>query len=436
MALTSLVSALARGIAILTSLVSVPLTVKYLGVERYGMWMTASSVIALLGFADLGMGNGLLNAISESDGKDDRINAQKYVSSAFYMLLAIATLILVLFGSLYPFVPWAHLFNVTSERAVGEAGPSMAIFIVSLACNMPLGIAQRVQMGYQEGFKTHLWGVAGSLLGFGGVLLAIYLEAGLPWLVLAMAGGPCFAMLLNWFELFCRSRSWLFPRWSAFDWVATKKIASTGMMFFILQIMTLIGSSSDNLVIAQVLGASAVSVYSVTQKLFTATMISQYFIAPLWPAFGEALARNDYAWAKRTLNRALKLTCIAGLATALPLFLFGKQIILHWVGPQLLPTTTLLAGFAVYVQLSGYGGVMSTYLNCGYLVGRQTIFFSIASLSAFALKILLAYQWQAAGVIWATNICFGLFYIIPAWKLAYSSLDAPCQPLEPEEIIL
>jgi O-antigen/teichoic acid export membrane protein len=151
MALTSLASVVARGVTILTALVSVPLTVKYLGTERYGMWMTASSVIALLGFADFGMGNGLLNAVSEAHGKDDRKTAHMYVSSAFFMLLGVAAMILCLFALSYSFISWPRVFNVTSELAAQEAGPAMAVFVASLAMNMPLGVAQRVQMGYQEG---------------------------------------------------------------------------------------------------------------------------------------------------------------------------------------------------------------------------------------------------------------------------------------------
>ncbi len=423
MALSSLTSVVARGIALLTSLISVPLTVNYLGPERYGMWMTASSVIVLLGFADLGMGNGLLNAVSEADGKDDREAAATYVSSAFFILSGIASIILALFGLAYSFVPWPRVFNVFSELAMRESGPAMAIFVVSLAINMPLGVAQRVQMGYQEGFKTHLWGVAGSLLGFGGILLAIFLKAGLPWLVLAMSGGPTLAMFFNWMDVFYRSRKELLPRWSAFDWSASRKIAGTGAFFLILQIMTLIGNASDNLVIAQVLGASAVSVYAVTQKLFTTTMIAQYFIAPLWPAFGEALARNDLTWAKKTLNRALRLSFIMSAATALPLLLFGKKIIFYWVGPGLVPSTFMLVGFALFVFLASFGGVMSTYLSCGALVGRQVGFISAAALTSLGLKIFLAFQWQAEGVIWATLFGYGLFYVIPAFRLAHQSFD-------------
>ena len=43
-----------KGVTILTGLISVPLTVHYLGTERYGLWMTISSTIAFLTFADLG----------------------------------------------------------------------------------------------------------------------------------------------------------------------------------------------------------------------------------------------------------------------------------------------------------------------------------------------------------------------------------------------
>ena len=51
-------SVIAKAIALLTGLVSVPLTFRYLGAERYGIWMVLVSIIAAMGFADLGIGNG------------------------------------------------------------------------------------------------------------------------------------------------------------------------------------------------------------------------------------------------------------------------------------------------------------------------------------------------------------------------------------------
>ena len=189
-ALTALASGIAKGISILTGLITIPLTLGYLGVERYGVWMTISSVVLMMGFADLGMGNGLLNAISEAHGNDDRQAALNYVSSGFFMLLGVALLIVLVFILAYPFVPWPTVFNIKSKLAAQEAGPAMAAFVVIFALNLPLGVVQRVQMGYQEGYQTSLYQCLGSIFGLIAVLLVIYVEGGLAWLVLAMAGGP------------------------------------------------------------------------------------------------------------------------------------------------------------------------------------------------------------------------------------------------------
>ena len=99
-ALTTITSGMARAVTVITWLVTVRLTVHYLGTERYGLWMTITSMVAMMSFADLGIGNGLLNSITEAKGGEDRESVRKYVSSAFFLLLTIA---LVLLGFLYWF---------------------------------------------------------------------------------------------------------------------------------------------------------------------------------------------------------------------------------------------------------------------------------------------------------------------------------------------
>jgi len=51
---------------LLAFLITVPLTVHYLGPERYGAWMSLSSLMAFLRFSDLGLGNGLVGAVSQA----------------------------------------------------------------------------------------------------------------------------------------------------------------------------------------------------------------------------------------------------------------------------------------------------------------------------------------------------------------------------------
>lgn len=234
-ALTALGSALAKGIAIVTMLLSVPLAVGYLGSERYGLWLTISSFIAVLGFADLGLSEGLLNALSEANGHDDIESARQSVSSAWWLLLGIALILAAGFALIYARVPWPHVFNVSSAQAAAEAGPALVVFIGCFVVTMPLDIVQRIQLAYQEGYANSRWQALGSLLALVSVLLAIHMKAGLPWLVLAVAGAPVVATFFNGVMLFGFQRPWLRPRWKKVNGAAARKLFRLGILFFILQ---------------------------------------------------------------------------------------------------------------------------------------------------------------------------------------------------------
>ena len=203
-ALTAIASALAKVISVGTALISVPLTLHYLGAERYGLWMTISSLAAFLAFADLGIGNGMLNAIAAAYGRDDRDAIRGYVSSGFVVLSTVAAALLLLFAAAYSFVPWPALFNVKTELACAEVGPAVAVFFTCFALAIPLTIAQRVQSALQRGFLSGLWQCASSTLGLIGVIVAIHYQASLPWLVLAFVGAPLLISILNSLSFFVR----------------------------------------------------------------------------------------------------------------------------------------------------------------------------------------------------------------------------------------
>ena len=169
-ALSALASALAKAISVSTALISVPLTLNYLGAERYGMWMTMSSLIAMLSFADLGIGNGLLTSVASAHGRDDRGEIQSYVSSAYFILSVIAIATLGLFFLCYPFVDWFRIFNVNTALAQREAAPTVAVFFTCFALSIPISIVQRVQIGLQRGFMASLWQCSASLTALVGSL--------------------------------------------------------------------------------------------------------------------------------------------------------------------------------------------------------------------------------------------------------------------------
>ena len=417
--LTAIASAGARGIAIATSLVSVPLTLHYLGGERYGVWLTISATIAMLGFADLGMGNGLLNIISESDGKRDRATAITAVSSAFFMLSGIAITLFVCLALSYRWIPWARVVNVTSPLAASEVGPAIIVLAACFAAELPLGVVEKVQRGYQEGFAGSLWLGLGNLLGLIGVLLVIVLQGGLPWLVLAMAGAPPFAAALNAIVLFGRHRPWLQPSRQHVSYDAMRKLLHVGFLFFVLQIAVSLAFASDNIVVAQVLGAEMVAQYAVPMRLFSlAPTLLGIILLPLWPAYREAIARGDRAWVQSTLIRSLTMTALLTGGVSLGLIIFGTQLLHFWVGPSVTPSLAFLVGLGVWTTLSSVGSAAAMFLNGLGVVRFQVICATALAFTAIVLKVVLAHSTGLPGIVWGTIIAYGITTVIPILCIA------------------
>ncbi|MGZ4985454.1 MAG: lipopolysaccharide biosynthesis protein, partial [Chthoniobacterales bacterium] len=84
----------ARGVGTVVGLATVPLTLGYLGAERYGIWVTISTLLAFLSFSDFGIANSLSNALGKAYGEGQPEIAARYVSSAFFLFCLIAAAVI------------------------------------------------------------------------------------------------------------------------------------------------------------------------------------------------------------------------------------------------------------------------------------------------------------------------------------------------------
>jgi O-antigen/teichoic acid export membrane protein len=413
-ALSALASAIAKAISIATALISVPLTLGYLGPERFGMWMTMSSFVVMLSFADLGIGNGLMNAVAGAHGKNDRLAIRGFISSSFFVLMIIALMILVLFAASYRFVPWFKIFNVESDLARREAGPAFAVFIVCFALAIPTSIVDRVQMGLQRGFVASFWQCLASTLGLIGVVIAIQLEAGLHWLVLAFVGAPLVASVLNSIVFFGRLEPDIAPTTGAVSGDAVVYIARMGALFLVLQISFALAFASDSIIIAQMLGAAAVAQYTVPEKMFSLiSMILTMVLRPLWPAYAEAIARGDNGWVRRTLKRSL-LTAVGFSAPISMILVFaGPWIIGLWVGHAVEPPFLLLLGLGLWKVIEAGGNAVAMFLNGAHIVKLQVVIACFFACSCILLKWILVGEIGVSGTVWATIATYLVLATVP-----------------------
>ena len=400
-------SALAKLITIATSLISVPLTLHYLGPERYGIWMVISSFTVMLSFADMGLGNGILNAVARAHGLGDRAAIRGVVSSGYAMLTGIAMLLLAIFAIIYPHVSWYKVFNAVTPEGRAAAGPAVGVFIGCFALSIPGSVVQKVQFGLQQSFMNSMWQALGSLFGLIAVLIAIHFHGSLAILVGALVGAPLIAMALNAASFFLNEGRDLRPAPSLVSRPVMTATIRTGGMFFLLQLIGAVAFGADAMIIAQIAGASTVMQYAVPERMFAIiSMVVAMALAPLWPAYGEAIARGDREWVDRTLRRSLVISALASGAMAIVLLLCGPTLIRLWVGHSIHPTWLLLLGLGVWRVVEACGNAIAFYMNGANMMRSQAAIGVVSAAAKVALKIVLVHAWGPAGIPWGGTIAF------------------------------
>jgi len=413
---TTVTAAAAKGAALAAMLISVPLTLRYLGPERFGLWMTVAAVIAMLGFADFGLGNGIMNAVSHASGRNDYRSIHQSVSNGIIMLTSIGALILVIFLAAYPHIPWPAVFNVETGVAALESGPVVLILLICFIATLPLGATHKIQLGLQQGYWGNLWEAVGSVVGLVGIVIATLLEAGLPWIALSMAGAPVVFRAINTVVFFGRQETALRPQVALFDFSAIRRLVHTGFLFFVLQLAVIVGFQSDNIIIARIMGAEAVAGYDVALKLSTLpAMLIGLVVVAQWPAYGEALTRGDSGWIRRTFIRTLRLSLIFAVPFALILLIWGNTLIRIWAGPEVVPSTELLVGITVWSVLLVLGNVTAALLNGLHIVKFQAINALLMATANILISIYLVGKIGVAGAILGTISAYTVFTLLPCW---------------------
>src|SRR5664279_362221 len=71
-----------RVLSALATLLALPLAVRYLGAERFGVWATITSTVVFLNLLDLGIASTLTNQVAHAYAVGDREYASRYTTNA------------------------------------------------------------------------------------------------------------------------------------------------------------------------------------------------------------------------------------------------------------------------------------------------------------------------------------------------------------------
>ncbi|NND75969.1 MAG: hypothetical protein HKN44_13280 [Ilumatobacter sp.] len=412
-----------RSISLAVGLFTLPLALRYLGPDQYGLWVTIISFTSLLVFADLGLSQGLVNGVSEADGRGDRETASQLVASAFALLVALAAVLGASFALVHPMISWGSVFNVTSVEASGAADRAVAVLVVVTLIGLPLGVAERVRFAFQEGYIADAWLAVGNLVSLAGLVLAVFVEASLAWLVLAISIGPVLAAALNGMSVL-RGRRWLAPAVSKVTLSAGRRMLGLGLLFFVIQTSAAVAFFSDNLVIARILGVEAVTHYAVPMKLFAfIPAVIGFGLYPLWPAYREALARGDWAWFTRAATRSFRWSTAAGVVLSAVLAVIATPVIHVWAGGDVTPTRSLLIALGAHSALMTVATAQAVFFYATDTLGFFAAVLVVMVVVNLGSSIVLTRSIGVPGPAWGSVIGLSIVVVASWLQIRHSIRD-------------
>lgn len=375
-----------RIIGILLGFFTIPITLKYLGDERFGVWQTILSIISWATLANFGISNGLRNTVSKLLGENNNEKLRDNISSAYFFVGKISIIILIVLISTISLMNTDKLFK-GSKINTFEIKAAFIIIAINFCINFVLGICSSIAYGIHKSYYITIQQTGISFV----TLVAVYIinfiskasivNMALVYSIVNTIGNIIMTIFIGRLNAnlklnikYCKKN-------------VDNSMYKLGMQFFFVQVAALILASTDNFLVSALIGAEDVTYYSIVNKLFiTVNTVYMILIIPLWNSTADANTKGDYRWIKKTIVRLL-LILIPVIFLMLVIILGFDLITKIWIGRVLHIERNIIWLMAIYVLLLCFNSIFTNIQNGLGKINIQIV----AMISGAVINIPLAF---------------------------------------------
>lgn len=369
------------------SLILLPVSLKFVSVEQYGVWLTISSILMWTANFDLGLGLGLKNRLAEALAKEDYTLARKYVSTAYTVIILIMGSLSIIYFSAAEYINWVKLFNLNetySELIQRTINVIIYLFFARFVLQLINIILDALQLLY----IAKIIGTSSQLLILSTIfLLSNKTEGNIYLLGLIFSLAPVLVFTISSFIVFSKY-DYLRPSFKSIHFSFAKDLYGLGLKFFLIQISMLVLFQTSNILIINFFGPEQVVQYNVAFSLFSMINIAFSTIsAPYWTAYTNAWTLGDKEWIKKTNQKLFKIWLFI-ISAAFIVLIFSNQIYLIWLRKDLNIPFSLSLAIYLYICTFSFGGIYNMFINSTGKVHLQILSLVISSLLYIPILLL------------------------------------------------
>lgn len=343
-------SMLSKGGTALLQLLAIPLAVRVMGREEFGLYTSVSLALSTVALLEIGIGPALAHGLSEARAKGDEEKGRRLASTAFVLMMGMSLLAGILLASILFLVPIPTLFGSQYAGSESLMRPALWLGLVLFLLLFVLNLTDRLREGLLEVATTNLWGALGNLLAAVAVAICIWFVPEVWFLVLAVHGSVVLAKLGNTVGLWKKHPD-LLPSMRSVHRGTARHLFSDGAAF--ATCCLLVGVVEYNFctwMVGQLSGPSAVALYGIFVSLSVMQLGFVIMLStPTWPAVAEALARSDIQWARQASRKLYLYGLGFAMCSFIGMVTLGPWVLEFWLGDKFAGITRgMLAAYSFY----------------------------------------------------------------------------------------
>ncbi len=347
LARNSLLNILGSVLPLLVGLVAIPLLIRGIGTERFGVLSLVWMFVGYFSLFDLGLGKAITKLVAEKIGTNQEYCIPQLVwTSALLMLVLSFVGMGMLLGS-------SHLLVRDVLKLSGQFAQETILSFYAIALSLPFiintSLLRGVLIAYQRFGLVNAIRIPQGILNFLAPLAVVYFSSNLFIMVLALIGlrvlvwgAHLYVCMTNYSHLYSNiqiRRNLVRPLLSFGGWMTVTNIVSPLMTYL------------DRFLIASVVSTTAIAYYTAPYQVVSKLLIVPFaLLGVLFPAFSSSLSsEKGQHHLQQLFENAIQVISFTVFPLVLFIVYFAHDGLVLWVGSEFADNS------AVVLQLLAVG---------------------------------------------------------------------------------
>jgi O-antigen/teichoic acid export membrane protein len=308
---------------------SYPMYLRYLGYERYGLWLVVGTVLNFTQLSSLGLGQAVAQQVASDHALGDDTAVDTCVTTALYTLLVSGGLVcclVVLFRNAITALFHLSLANATSVSSLLPIVGFLSLFAISLdTFNATLSGVGRIDLYLFLQLLSQCLSVLTTLilLQLHHGIVSFVIGNGFAYLIVTVLSMLTVRRLLG--RRIFRARY--------FSWATLKKILNVSLYLMGCSILIMLVGPLNKLLLTRYVGVSTLPTYDIIiNGSMKMRALIESAMRALMPEISRLAAQSDHANISRLNRRISKKLAFGGALLYLPLLVTCGFAIRLWLG--------------------------------------------------------------------------------------------------------